>query len=102
MFSRLKEIGELLKPISKVFNAILHPIETLIKLTDYILIYIPAVCVVIFLFYIVTGSKKVLGALTFTILIFILLKMSIVFNMTWLILVILAAVLIIRLTGVIM
>ncbi|WP_069649624.1 hypothetical protein [Caloranaerobacter ferrireducens] len=99
MFSRLEA---LLEPISKVFNAIIHPLETLQKFTEIILAYIPAVCMVIFLFYVVTGSRKILGALMFTIMVFILLKFAIVFQMTWLIAVVLAAILIIRLIGVVM
>lgn len=104
MFDDLREAIDSLKsvmePIGKVFNAILNPIETLTAAIDYILLYIPAVCMIIFLFYVVTGSKKVLNALYVTALCFVILKASIIFNIVWLIAVVLAAIVIIRIVGV--
>lgn len=101
----MRRIIELLEPISTIFSAILnfilHPIETITGLIDIALAFVPAVCVVIFLFYIITGSRKILTSLSFCLLVFILLKTAIVFDMVWLVIVVAVAVIIIRLIGVI-
>lgn len=95
----ISELVELLRPISDFFKILLNPTKTLTKLIDTILLYTPVLASVIFIFYIVTGSKKVLSALSFVILVFILLKAAIVFDLAWLIVIVLVAVLIIRLIG---
>jgi len=102
MFDGIKELIDLIGPISKVFKAILNPVETIKYFLDIVMIYTPALCSTLFLFFIVTGSRKVLSALFLTILAFMLLKATIVFELTWLTVVIVVAILIIRYMGVAM
>lgn len=79
------KVIELLEPISKVFSFIMdfvtNPIEYIMQGLEFSLMYFPMLCVVIFIFYIVTGSPKILRVFIFTIMLFIYAKWAIVFEM---------------------
>lgn len=96
------EIKASLEVIADVFHYILNPLEFVTMVVDYLMGYIPSVCIIIFIFYIVTGSKKVLNTLSFTILFYILIKMAFIFNMTSLVIVVVLAVILIRFIGVVL
>ncbi|WP_425447583.1 hypothetical protein [Dethiothermospora halolimnae] len=102
MLDTIDKIKEMLEPIYEVFYAIMHPIQTLNKLLDISLAYIPILIVVIFFFYIVTQSPKIFRVFTAMVFFFVMIKIAIVFNMSWLLLVVVVAVLVIRLLGVVM
>lgn len=102
MLEKISKADEIWELIGRISHLILNPLETLNKAVELSLIYIPALLVVIFIFYIVTQSEKIIRVFCLVLVFFIFIKFALVFDFTWLIIVILIAILIIRFLGVVM
>ena len=90
----------LLEPISKVFQAIINPIETFNSFLNIVMVYIPYVAQTMLMFYFVTKSQKILSVMFLLITLYLLLKVAIALESTIFIAILLATVILIRLLGV--
>ena len=109
IFNIVEELKKFTEILGKIFDAmgkaigwVLHPIETLTYVFEWVLGLIPAILCVMILFYAVTASPKILRVMAFLILAYFLIRAAIAYSLVPLILVVVLAILIIRLLGVVM
>lgn len=90
---------EALKTIAQVFEYILNPYETLLKLVNWIMSFVPSICCILVLFYAVTESKKVSRVLILIIACYVLITAAFAFHLEALIVIVLIALVLIKFLG---